>query len=413
MEPTATSSAEPATVSVLKSDIATLLSHVSDTGVDGEYIWPIPASALALLYRSSSEHGRAIHVKAEGAYGGGLIGVSEPIEALCDTGAAELFVTLGLDLETYGNAFLQKVSDSAGKVIALRRLPAITMARTKTGFLQRIADSAKIEKITFGTDEIVHLREPCPMGRRYALPAWIGAEGMLELAHAATRYNAAFFANSAIPEFAVIFKGTTPTAAQKQSIQEFFRAGFQGVERAHRTLVLNHPEEGEIKLEKLTADVKDADFLKLIDAARDRIPIAHGTPPRILGIVASGQLGGGGEVTGQLFVFERLTLAPKRRRMLDQLRPLLRDLGLVPGDPDRLGENQVAFRPLDLTPPDDDAEQLPYLVQAGILSPEEARAMLPRSPEAAQGAGEARTGDVRRTAPASPADAMAALLARL
>ena len=128
------------------------------------------------------------------------------------------------------------------------------------------------KKITFTAQEIVQLKELCPEGRRYALPTWIGAEGMLELAYAATRYNASFFKNNAIPEYAITFKGTTPSAQMKRDIQNFFRNEFQGLDNAHRTLILHHPEEGEIKIDKLTADMKDGDFLKLIDAARDRIP---------------------------------------------------------------------------------------------------------------------------------------------
>lgn len=368
------------TVEVQKSEIARLLDGQTETSLDGEFLWPVPVRGLANLYRASAEHSRAIHVKAEGAFGGGLIGATERIDELCDTGSSELFVLLGLDLETYGNAFMQKIRSSDGKrVIGWRRLPAITMSRYRAGFLQRAArPDGTVRRITFTADEIVHLREPCPMGRSYALPSWIGAEGMLELAHAATAYNARFFANNAMPEYAITFKGKSPTKEQKDQIRQFFRNEFQGIDNSHRTLVLTTNEESSIEIKRLTAEVKDGDFLKLIDAARDRVPVAHGTMPRILGIMSAGQLGGGGEVTGQLFMFERLTLKPRRRRMLDQLRPVLREIGLKPGNvEDGLGNDQVAFRPLDLTPPSDDAEDLPALVQAGIVDRDEARALMP------------------------------------
>lgn len=409
------SAAEAVTVTVQKSEIDGLLSARADTGLDGEYLWPIEPRALAKLYRASSEHSRAIHVKAESAFGGGLLGEASKIEELCDTGATELFTQLGLDLETYGNAFLQVIRSSDGeRILGLRRLPAVTMSRLREGFLQRVPRAdGDTQKIRFTAREIVHLKELCPEGRHYAMPTWIGAAGMLELAYAATRYNASFFKNNAIPEYAITFKGVTPSAAQKEAIREFFRNDFQGMDNAHRTLILTSGEDGEVKIDKLTADVKDGDFLKLIDAARDRIPVAHGTPPRILGIMSAGQLGGGGEVSGQLFIFEHLTLKPKRRRMLDQLRPLLKELGLAPGDPDAgLTEGQVAFRPLDLTPPKDDAENLPELVQAGIVTQEEARALLPAlanlSGSPSEGAGE----PIARSAPTTTIQALAALLAR-
>ena len=409
--------AQEGSATVLKSDLAGLLSGRDEVGLDGEYLWPISPHALALLYRASAEHGRAIHVKAESAFGGGLQGGgADKVAGLTDTGVAELFVSLGLDLETYGNAFLQVIrSLDRKRIIGLRRLPAITISRFRKGFLQRVSKpNGDTKKITFAADEIVHLREPCPMGRRYAFPTWIGAEGMLELAHSAIRYNAAFFKNNAMPEYGIIFKGTTPSKEMKESIQIFFRNEYQGLDNAHRTLVLHHPEEGEISFEKLTADMKDADFLKLIDAARDRVPVAHGVPTRILGIMTAGQLGGGGEVAGQLFTFEHLTLKPKRRRILDQLRPVLTEIGVQPGiEEEGLEGNQIAFRPLDLTPPKDDAEDLPDLVNSGILTAEEAKALLPHLTSGTQNDGQASQSGVEKSAFSTPVDMLAALLAKL
>lgn len=409
---------EVVTIEVQKSDLSGLLASTSDVGIDGEYLWPISVHSLSTLYRASPEHSRAIHVKAEGAFGGGLIGDEadvEKLEALCETGAAELFMLLDLDIGTFGNAFLQVIRSRDGeRIVGLRRLPAITMSRFRDGFLQRVSKpGGETKKFTFTAREIVHLRAPCPMGRRYAYPEWISAEGMLELAHAATRYNASFFKNNAIPEYAIIFKGATPSADQKRGIAEFFRNEHQGVDNAHRTLVMSTSEEGAIEVKRLTAEVKDGDFLKLIDAARDRIPVAHGTPPRVLGIMTAGQLGGGGEVTGQLFTFEHLTLKPKRRRMLDQIRPLLAELGLKPGRADTtLAKGELAFRPLDLTPPKDDAEDLPGLVGSGILDVDEARALIPAIANASQGGSAGSGRPVERAAPTSRMDALVAILAR-
>lgn len=397
---------------ILKSDLPTMLLGQQATGVDGEFLWPIAPRALATLYRASAEHSRAIVLKAQTAFGGGLIGKEAArLDALCDQGAAEMFVALAVDLETYGNAFMQVIRTSQRRIAGLRRLPAVTMARYRAGFLQRDPlPNGDTRKITFTPDEIIHLRVPCPMGGRYAQPEWIGAEGMLELARAAVAYNAKFFSNNAIPEHAVIFKGTAPSQAQKEAIAAFFRHEYKGFENGHRTLLLHLGEDAEVEFKQLTADVKDGDFLKLIDAARDRIPVAHGVPPRMLGIVTSGQLGGGGEVSGQLFTFELLTLRPKRRGMLNQLRPVLTELGLKPGDPeDGLADDQIAFRPLDLTPPGEDAGNLPDLVTSGILTPEEARLFLPGF-EADR---DVQKSTITRNAPRDPLDTLAALLARV
>ncbi|GLO70087.1 hypothetical protein MACH17_16040 [Phaeobacter inhibens] len=145
------SDAEAVTITVQKSDVESLLSGRTEAGLDGEFLWPIEPRNLALLYRASAEHGRAIQIKAESAFGGGLIGDAERIEELCETGAAEMFTLLGLDLETYANAFLQKIRSSDGeRIIGLRRLPAITMCRYRAGFMQRVGlPNGQTRKVTF------------------------------------------------------------------------------------------------------------------------------------------------------------------------------------------------------------------------------------------------------------------------
>lgn len=406
---------EAGSAEVLKSDIMTMLG-AQEVSLNGEFAWPIPPNALAMLYLASAEHCRAINIKAESAFGGGLMGPrAAELDALCDGGATELFVNLGIDLETYGNAFLQVIRSSDGKrIISLRRLPAITMSRYRNGYLQRAwSAEGREKKTTFTADEIVHLREPCPFGGKYARPTWIGTQAMMELAKAAIDFNTAFFTNSAMPEYAVIFKGSAPSKEQKKVIGDFFRAEFQGTHQQHRTLLLHVSEETTVEFERLTSEVKDGDFLKLMDAARDRMPTAHGVPSRMLGIMSGGQLGGGGEFANQLFGFEHMTLKPKRRRMLDLLRPVLTPLGLKRGeDADGLADNELAFRPLDLTPPKDDADNLPDLVNAGILDGDEARALLNLATTKSAAVSPAGA-PITRQAPTPSEDRLVALLERL
>lgn len=386
---TASVPTEP-TAEVLKFDLPSILENAGEANLNGEFPWPISPQTFATLYKSSAEHCRAIHIKGQSAFGRGLIGKNAyKLDELTEEGFANLAMALDVDWETYGNAFMQIIrSRDKARILGLRRLPAITMTRFRKGYLQRtILPNGREKKTTFSADEIIQFRDPCPLGRRYSLPAWIGASGMLELAKAATDYNRAFFDNNAMPEYAVIYKGGAPTADQKSAIQEFFRTQFKGVDQAHRTLILSCGEDAEIEVKRLTSEVKDGDFLKLIDAARDRIPVAHAVPPRMLGIMSAGQLGGGGEVTGQLFTFEHLTCDPKRRKFLDQCRPVLDYLGLRSGDPDNaLDDDQIAFKRLDLTPPKDDTEALPNLVSAGIMTAEEARVLLPALQNAEGGA---------------------------
>lgn len=401
---------------VLRFDLGALVDMREATGIDGEYVWPYPPLHLAALFRASAEHSRAITLKAEGAFGRGLIGTgADALAKVCDGGAGEFFTGLGIDLECYGNAFVQIISGAGARVALLRRLPAITMSRYRGGFLQRVPlPNGDRKIITFRPDEILHLKDHSVTGRQYGDPCWIGAEGMLDLTRAAVGFNAAFFKNNGMPEYAVIFEGGNPTEAQKSAVRDFFRRSFQGGDNAHRTMVLHHGEGQKIHFEKLTADMKDGDFLKLLDAARDRIVTAHGVPPRMLGIMAAGQLGGGGEITGQMFMFEHLTLSPRRDRMLGRFGPVLARLGLTASTAEEAdkGPNRVAFRPLDLTPPDQDIPPLAELVNAGIMTAEEAHAILPLSLRADPGGAISRSA-APSTAAADPLGVLAALLGRL
>lgn len=359
---------------LLKSEVTSLLTSVSRVGLDGALWWPVPPLGLLQLYLHSPEHARAVHIKAAGAYGLGMEFERDPdaarFEGLCETGSADLFEGLGIDGQTYGNDWLETVRDGRRRLLKLQRLPAVTMSRTKDGgHIQRIFDGDKERVIRFAPDEARHFRAPCPSGGWYAYPSWMGAHGMMELAAAAVSYNQAFFNNSAIPEYAIITKGFELSDTQKDATRTFFRSEYKGLSSAHRTLYLHLPEkEHEIDFKRITADTKDADFLKLLDAARDRLPIAHGVPPRMLGIVTAGQLGGGSEVTAQLDLFEKLTLQPIRSKRLAQLQPILRELGIKPQD--------VRFRGLDLTPPDTDQSHLADWVAAGILTAAEAREVI-------------------------------------
>lgn len=373
----------PGYAEVLRFDLGAIMDMREATGIDGEFVWPHPPLHLAALFRASAEHSRAITLKAEGAFGRGIIGTgADQLNRVCDGGAAELFTGLGVDQECYGNAFLQTITGAGGRIAQLRRLPAITMSRYRGGFLQRIPLPNGDRKIvTFSPDEITHLKDHSITGRQYGEPSWIGAEGMLDLTRAAVGFNAAFFKNNGMPEYAVIFEGGNPTDAQKAAVRDFFRRDFQGVGNAHRTMVLHHGEGQKVRFEKLTADMKDGDFLKLLDAARDRIVTAHGVPPRMLGIMAAGQLGGGGEITGQMFMFEHLTLAPRRDRMMGRLQPILEKLGLTATTADEAGAapGRVAFRPLDLTPPDQDIPPLAELVNAGTVTTSRPASLISRS----------------------------------
>lgn len=318
-----------------------------ESTIDGESIaWPLEPNGLALLFHSVTEHQRCCHAKAEGSFGNGMSN-GDAVEALMEKGssATSFAVSLGLDLEAYGNAFVERVR-AGNRLVGLRRLPARTMYRGVTGgFVQWIYEiDGQITRTSFTEREVYHLKEPCVAGLHYSMPTWSGSHNMMELVYAAIKFNESFFRNRAIPDYAVIVKGGALEENAKARLKAFFQENYMGPENAHRAIYIP-AGANEIEFQKLTADMKDGDFLKLIDTGRDRVLLAHGVPPRMLGVMAAGALGGGGEVEGQMAIFEALVLKPRRRRMAEHFMAMAET------------ESPVEFAPMDPMNQEDDEDQ--------------------------------------------------------
>ena len=344
--------------------------------MDGKLGWQYPPEAYLNLYQASAEHAAAIQIKAEVGFGLGIKADSgiDKLEALCPLGLPTLLTDIGMDLECFGNCFVELVrTPGDGRLLKIQRLPAHTIRRLSTGgYIQRVyAPDGTEQTIKLKAESILHLRSTCPQGYYYALPPWVAAGNMIELVRAATAYNKRFFQNSAIPEYAVITKGFEISEAQKEALRQFLADSFRGVDNAHRTVYLHIGDEphSSIEFKRVNSEMQDGDFLKLLDSARDRIITAHRVPPRLLAIITAGQLGGGSEVASQLWLFDEFTLEPRRRRVLAQLKPIFDELGVT--------EPKI-IRP-DITPPEHDRkdrDQLANWVQTSIITPAEAREML-------------------------------------
>lgn len=286
--------------------------------------------------------------------------------------------TLALDLETFGNAYLEVVP-SAGR-FALYPVPAVTVWRTLTGFRQRTGARQQDWPAWAGGEHgVLALELPHPEASRYGSPDWLPAlNAILTDAHASD-WNYRFFENNCVPAWAIVVKDAALNLEAETAIRDFFQAQHKGSLNAHKTLLLN-VGGGELRFERLQTDAKDMSFAELKRFARDEVLAAHGVPPRLLGIIQAGQLGGGGEMTAQLQFFKDCLIAQRQALLAAWLQPLL-PAGLA-----------LKFTEMDITDPQTDATYLQTLVQAGVLQPNEARAELGRAPvdgldEAALGRG--------------------------
>ncbi|WP_141071219.1 phage portal protein, partial [Campylobacter fetus] len=178
-------------------------------------------------------------------------------------------------------------------------------------------------------------------------------------------YNDKFFDNGARPDLAIIYENAEPSEEQIKAFENFFGSNFRGYNNSHKTLIIYgensaNDKDAKIRFEEL-GRVSDLSFKELKSVTRDEIAVAHAIPPRLLGIVQGSALGGSGELSGQLQMFNELEIKPK----IEMIESFFTNIGV-----------KVTLKAMDTTSFKDDGEIVTTLVGSGILSIEEARSIL-------------------------------------
>lgn len=246
---------------------------------------------------------------------------------------------LATSYNTNGNGYVEIVRGLNGKISELYNAPSQEVYRrprwADTAFWYEGPSGVPVMFPIFKPGEkeneysIAHLRARVPTDRYYGHPAWRGAIEAIELSYYASLYNKNFFVNSGRPDLAIIVEGGEFDEPTEQRIKEFIVANYKGVMNSHRVLYLPVNDENvKVKFETISESMKDRDgsFQKLQDTCRDIIVAAHGIPPRLAGIVASGSLGGGEEALTQLEMFNAITISPLQRKIENLLNPVLAEM---------------------------------------------------------------------------------------
>ncbi len=302
-------------------------------------------NSLLDLFYSNTYHRRAIQLKAS------LLSNIEDGSKLENQSMTpkQLLYAFMLNLELFGNAFLEL----AGKSIYL--LPSIEARVDKEGAIYQVKNQKKIAL------EGKQLAYYSPRSSFYGEPDYLGSLLSIMTNAKADAFNSAFFDNSARADKAIVFENAEPDENQLKAFEQFFGSNFKGYQNAHKTLIVTaHGENSKVRFEDLSK-VDDLSFEKLKSINRDEIIAAHGVPPRMMGVISSGQLGGGGEVVGQLHSFNQLTIIPKQ----EQVEWFFDSIGCP-----------IKLKAIDVSNFKDDSELVTSLVQQGIVSVAEARGIL-------------------------------------
>lgn len=341
---------------IFKSDAPSL--QLSSDVQKGDYIEPfISFSDLLELHYANVYHRRAIKIKANML---SQIEIDESDLAKFlpqNVSEKEFLFEFCYNLELFGNAPIEKAGAKTN--YKLYNIPAHEWRINKDKQMFQVDKSGKKIKL-----DGYYLKFYSPSSRYYGEPDYLAAMCQILTNRQADMYNYSFFQNGARPDLAIIHENSEPSEEQIAAYKKFFSENYKGSANAHKTLLCYTNSIGEkdakIRFEKLS-EVQDLSFKALKEVSRDEIAAAHGIPPRLLGIIQSAQLGGSGELIGQLHQFNELEIKPK----IELIEGFFRSIGI-----------KVVLSAVDVTNFKDDGEIVTQLVERGIISISEARSIL-------------------------------------
>lgn len=224
----------------------------------------------------------------------------------------QLMRTIFTDLLIYGDSFIEVVW-ALGEPIALFSLPCPDMVvladehGAVSGYIQRTETN---RKATFKPHEVIHIRLDSPRGGLYGLSpteksihpivTWMSTEGLLK--RTMERGNP--------PNIAIGFSADGNPNDRRKQVQQYH------AKNLGPTNVGNPIEvEGATEIKEL-AQNKLAEYVAVKNNCRDEICGGYGTPPAILSIIESGNLGGG-TGTSQFKTFRVNTCGPLEELVLE------------------------------------------------------------------------------------------------
>ncbi|MDO5562523.1 MAG: phage portal protein [Synergistaceae bacterium] len=323
---------------IIKSLVA--VPSEGDTGTGIVYP-PVSLQSILDLTHSNAFHTTCIEKKASMTVGLDYEAPTQVERFLEEISGSEPFMELlqrvVYDWESIGNGYFEVARTFGGKIGEIGHVHGHTIYAVQNGkrlgeWWQETNGAGREVFAPFGArdgrNELLQFRQYTPLSSFYGLPTWIAALEALRLDQQKKIFYSSFFSNFAMPSVAVVLEGAEFDERAEQTVKDAF-ADTKGAENAHKTMILSVPfENAKVHFEKLMMDLKDMPFDKLSQATREEILAAHAVPPRIVGIVTAGSLGGGGETDGQLKIFNETTIKPRMAYVERRIKSLLRDAGL-------------------------------------------------------------------------------------
>lgn len=352
-------------------------------------------SRLLELYQTSEVYYRAVQVKSQYTIGQGwrLLAADDvdktDIERIENFLAAsnpllsfdELLYQVMVDLECLGNAYIEVTREPSGALSGLFHVPAHTVRIASDGGFVQILGTKKMKFAKFGEtgsvdgegmplSEMIHLAKYNPASTFYGLPDSVPAIGSTMGDLMARDYNINFFDNNASPQYCLMISGGILTPKDKEDLQEYF-SNLKG--NPHKTMILQLPKDVTGDLKPISTSPKEASFAEFRTMNRDLMVVAHGVPPHLLGIIESGNLGGGtGE--SQLANFKNLVISPRQCFLSERITRLIIRKGFG------IDNVRFVFNEMDAEDELKNAQIDKLLIDAGVITAKEVRMNMGMAP---------------------------------
>ncbi len=171
---------------ILDNKVGNYLGVFTDVA-DKYYRPPIDFGGLSSLMGANAYHGSILHFKKNVAMK--WFSPSAQLSYLDMKWAA-------LDFHVFGNCYFQRVRNGLGRLLALKRLPALSMRRGKDPdrFVILHPDG---KETTFLPGEVIHLLEPDVNQSIYGMPQYWGGVQSILLSEASTLFRRKYYVNGA------------------------------------------------------------------------------------------------------------------------------------------------------------------------------------------------------------------------
>jgi len=277
----------------------------------------------------------------------------------------QFFNSIATDMLIFGEAFCEMVYGPDGMVRNLYTIDSLTMNTqfdrhgVITGYTQRLEKST--DTVDFEPREIIRWWLPDPRAKKKALSPIEKLKDPVFLDRSMVTWGEKFFRQGGKPSYWVEM-GPDSNEDDAERYRKWYSENYTGIQNAHIPPIMY----GGGKIQEFGKGSIEMDFRGSQDDQQRRALVVYGVPPAMLGIIESGNIGGGtGESQNKSFIYNKVI--PLENRILEKMNYRAVKTGL------RVEDWKVKTRHADFRDDNEIAEVANKEINNGTLTRDEAR----------------------------------------